>query len=178
MTAALEAVHADRVAADGLGLERVAHAGALWITFTLASCSTGEPLLRVVARGLNHFDAAVEDGVDVARVVGAADDGQEGEVHPGTVCRSGRGTSRSPRPAAGVGWVRPVMMPNPPALLTAAAEFSEPDVVHAALDDGVLDAEQFGDARFSWAVLSGEGVGEGRDRQRGGWPRTIVRKSN
>jgi len=39
------------------------------------------------------------------------------------------------------------MMPSPPAL-DRCRQFGESDVVHAPLDDGVLDTKQFGDAGF------------------------------
>ena len=45
--------------------------------------------------------------------------------------------------SSGVFWVRPVMMPSPPAFETAAASSAKADKVHAALNDRMLDAEQF-----------------------------------
>ena len=80
MAAAFKPVHADRVAAYGLGLERVAHRGAFVDHFDIGFMQRGQPFLRVVACGFHHFDAAFDDGADVAGVIGRADGGQEGQV--------------------------------------------------------------------------------------------------
>ena len=46
------------------------------------------------------------------------------------------------------------MMPSPPAFETAAAISAKPTIVHAALDDRVLDAEEFGDSGLHRSITS------------------------
>ena len=132
MTAALEAVHAHRVAADGLGLERVAHAGALWITLTPAS-QHREPFCGLLPAVQIHFHAADGDGIDVARVVGAADCGKEGEIDPGTALSvRSRHLAISRPPAVPASLLGEAGDDAQPAGVTdRRREFGEPDVVHA-----------------------------------------------
>ena len=109
-----------------------------------------QPLLWVVASRLHGLDAAVDDGADVAGVVGRAHGRQEGEVHaerlvrhlaaardfPGEVLRRALGQAGDDA--------------EPTGLRNRGGHLGEADKMHAALDDRMLDAEQFGDARLHW----------------------------
>jgi hypothetical protein len=155
VAAALEAVDADRVAADRLGLERVAHRGALVDHLDAGLVQHRHPLLRVVAGGLHGLHAAVDDRLDVAGVVGRADRGQEGQVHAeglvGHLAAAadlvGQQFRRALREAGD--------QTQAAGIRHGSGEFGEADKVHAALDDGMLDAEHLGDGLHGGAVLSG-----------------------
>ena len=81
MTTALEAVDADRVAADGLRLEGVPDRGALVDDLDARRVQVRHHLLWIAPGRLDDLYAALDDGANVARVVRGIDRGQESEVH-------------------------------------------------------------------------------------------------
>ena len=81
VAAALEAVDADRIAADRFRLQRMANRRALVDDLDSRLLQHGQPPLRIVARGLDDLHAAVDDRADETRIVGLGDCGKEGEVH-------------------------------------------------------------------------------------------------
>ncbi|MNT10746.1 hypothetical protein D3C72_1455910 [compost metagenome] len=165
VAAALEAVDAHGVAADALGLERVAHRGALVDHLDARGLQRRHVGLGAAARGFHGLDAAFDDGRDVLGVRRRGKGRQEGEVHAeglvghlvaardlagqqlGRLLREARDDPQ----AAGVGDGR--------------GQLGKADVVHAALDDGVADAEEFGDAGFQGNVLW-SGLLEGKEKIR------------
>ena len=108
----------------------------------------GQPLLRVVACGFHRLDAALNDGLDVAWIVGRAHGRQKRQVHAKGFVRHGAaagnlggqrlwgalGQARDDAQAAGVGH--------------GSGQFGKAHVMHSPLDDGVLDAEHFCDQGF------------------------------
>ena len=52
----------------------------LWITLMPASFSAGSHFCGLLPGGLDHLDAAFDDGLDVARIVRRRDGRQEGQV--------------------------------------------------------------------------------------------------
>ena len=70
VSAALEAVDRDRIAADILGLQRVAHRGAFVDHLDAGILEMGHHLLSRVAAGrLDHFHAALDDRFHDGRIV-------------------------------------------------------------------------------------------------------------
>ena len=142
---ALKPVHADRIAANGFSLERMAHRGAFVNDLDAGFVQRGQVFLRVVSGSLHRLDAAVDDGLDVARVIGRADGGQKGEVHAkglvghlaaaadlvGQVLRGALGQAGNHAQTACVG--------------DGGGQFGKPHKMHTPLNDGVLNAKQFGD---------------------------------
>ena len=145
MPAALEAVHADSVAADRLRLQRVPHRGALVDHLDAGRVQVWHHLLGVAARGLDDLHAALDDGPDVPGVVGRGYRGQERDIDAEGLVghlaaapdflgeRLGRllGEAGDDAEAACVRY--------------RCRQLGETDVMHAALDDGVLDSKEFGD---------------------------------
>ncbi len=146
MTAALEAVDADGVAADRLCLQRVAHRRALVDHLDAGGVQVRHHLLGVAAGRLDDLDAALDDRADVAGIVRRIDRRQERQVHAdrlvGHVAAAAdlfrEGLRRLLRQAGDDA--------EPARVRHGGGQFGEADVVHAALDDRVLDAEEFGDA--------------------------------
>ena len=166
MTAALETVYADGVAADGLGLQRMAHRRALVDNLDPGLFQGRHPALRVVAGRLDHLHAAVDDRLDVAGVVRRRDRGQERQVHAerlvGHCPAAGDLLGQVLRRALG----ETCDQSQPPRVGNRRGQFREADEVHAALDDRVLNAEQFGDASLHAVSWSGPPVRSGHRRRR------------
>ena len=146
VAAALEAVHTHGVTANGFGLERVAHRGALVDDLDARLLQRGHVGLGAASGCLHDAHAALGDGGDVLGVRRRGERGQERQVHAerlvchfataadllGQQLRRLLGEAGDQSEASGVG--------------NSRREFRETDVVHAALDDGVADAEKFSDA--------------------------------
>jgi hypothetical protein len=135
-----------------LRLQRVAHRGALVDDLDAGLVQRRQPLLRVVAGGLHRLDAAVDDGLDVAGVVGRADGGQEGQVHAEGLVGHGAATLDLGRQQLGRALRQPGDDAQPAGVGHRRGQLGKAHVVHAALDDGVLDAEQVGDAGLHGVV--------------------------
>ena len=145
---AFEAVDARGVAADALGLEGVAHRGAFVDHLDAGVFQVGQHRLRIVARGFHRLDAAVDDGLDDGRVVRRVERGQESQIDADGLVGHVLG------PGDLVGEVLRRLLgqrgddAKPSRLGDRRGEFGETDIVHPALDDGMFDAEQFGDSRL------------------------------
>src|SRR4029453_9759731 len=98
VAAAFEAVDADGVAADRFSLQRMPHRGAFVDDPDAGLLECRQPLLGIVARRLDDLDAALEDGLGVAGIVGGRTGGAGGGRLdcPRTVGWSGRGSGGSP----------------------------------------------------------------------------------
>ena len=107
-----------------------------------------QPLRQIVAGGLHHFHAAVDHSLDIARVVRRADGRQEGQVDAYRFAGHGlaatnligqigqRALSQAGDDAEAAG------------IRDRRSHFRVADEMHAALDDGVFDAERVGDCGF------------------------------
>ena len=148
MAAAFEAVDRHRIAADRLGLQGMAHRRALVDHLDAGFLELRQVCLRVAAGGFDEAHASVDDGVDVTRIVGGGNARQECQVHAeglvghlaaagnfvGEVLRSLLRQAGDDAQSAGI--------------RHRGRQLGEADEMHAALNDGVFDAEEFGDAGF------------------------------
>jgi hypothetical protein len=146
VAAALETVDAHRVAADRLRLERMAHRRAL-VDHLDARCLQRRHIgLGAAASRLHDAHAAFANRRDVFGVGRRGEGRQEREVHserhvghfaaaPDLACQQLRCLLRQARD-----------QPEAARVGDGGGQFREADVVHAALDDGMTDAEEFGDA--------------------------------
>jgi hypothetical protein len=145
MAAAFEAVDAHGVAADRFGLQRVAHRGAFVDDLDAGFLERGKPLLRIVSRRLDDLDAAVDDRPDIAGIVGRRDGRQESKIDTerpvghfaAATDLAGQRLRRALRQAGDDA--------EPAGRRHRRRQLGEADIVHAALDDRVLDLEHFGD---------------------------------
>ena len=158
MAAALEPVHRYRVAADRLGFERMADRGAFVDDPDAFFLQPRQMLLRVTAGCFHHRDPAVDDCIDIFRIGSRLERGQESEVHTerlvGQLMALGDFFRQVFRRLLG----QPGDDAQTAGVRHRRRQFREADIVHAALDDRMLDTEHFGDTGFHRAVLSG-GVG-------------------
>ena len=143
MAGAFEAVDGDRVDADALRLERMAHRGAFVDDLDAVLLELGDVLLRVVARGLDDLDAAVDDRLTVFGIGRRLERRQDGQVDAeglvghvaaardllGELFRRRLGQRGDEAERAGIGHGRHQLGAAHP--------------LHAALHDRVLDAEHF-----------------------------------
>ena len=180
VAAAFEAVDGNGIAADALGLERVANGRALVDDLDARLLEHRHPLRGIVARRLHDLDAALDDDLEQPRIVGGRESGKKGHVHAeglvghfpasrdfvGELLGRALREPRDDAEAAGVGDCR--------------GKLGEANEMHAALDDRVFDAKEFGDSRLhrsvsSW-LESGERSGSillrSRPRNNGLDPRT------
>ena len=81
MAAAFEAIDADSVAADLLGLERVPHRGAFVDHLDASGFQRRHILLGAAAGGLHRLDAAFLDSSDIFRIWRRGEARQESKVH-------------------------------------------------------------------------------------------------
>src|SRR5437016_1690374 len=174
MTAALKTVDAHRVAADLFGFERMAHGSAFVDHLDPGRLQHPHICFRAAAGGLDDLDAALDDGADIFGIGRRRKSRQESEIHTERLvrhlvaagdflCEQFRRLLRETgddAQSAGVGDRR--------------REFGKSDVVHAALDDRMLDAEHFGDGclHMSLPALTGRATFVGMltiSRQSGGF---------
>jgi hypothetical protein len=148
MSAALKTVDADRIAADRLGLQGMTDRGAFVDYLDIGSLERRHVLLRAAAGGLDDLDAAFPDRSDVFRIGRRREGRQEGQVHAerfvrhivtagdllGEQFRCPLRQTGDDAEAAGIRHRR--------------GQFREADIMHAALNDGVLDTEHFSDRCF------------------------------
>ena len=106
--------------------------------------------MRVIACGLDRLDAAVDDGLYVAGVVGFLERRQKSEIHTkglvghlaaatdfiGQVLRRALCQSGDDAQAARVG--------------NSCSQFGKAYIVHTALNNGVADTEHVCDESFHW----------------------------
>ena len=145
MTAAFETVDADGVAADRLGLERVTHRGAFVDHLDAGGLQRRHVLFGAAAGGFDRLDAAFPDRGDIFRIGRRGECRQEGQVHAERLVGHvtalgdflGEQFRRALRQAGDDA--------EPTGIGDRGSELGEADIMHAALDDRVLDAKQFGD---------------------------------
>ena len=147
VTRALEPVHGYAVGAEPLRGERVLDRDALVHHRDAVLLEEGDPLARISARGLHHRHALVDDHLGVGAVVGGREARQKRKVHRERLTGLQQSLARADlvpeelRRALGQGGDGA----EPARVGHRRREGGVPDVVHAPLDDGVLDLEQLGD---------------------------------
>jgi len=145
VSAALETIDGDRITANGLCLQRVAYGGTFVDHLDAVLFQDRQDLHRIVPGGLNNFHTAFDDGFHIAWIVRRVDDRQERKVHADRlvshvttardlICEVCRGFLRQGRNDAETASIR-----------HGGSHFGKPDIVHAALDDRMLDSEHFCD---------------------------------
>src|SRR4051812_46843675 len=131
----------------------MAHGRAFMDDLDAARLQRGHVLLRASPGGLDDLNSAFDDGIDVFRVGRAFEAGQESKIDAerlvGHVVAAGDFLCERLRrflrqagddaEAAGIRY--------------SGRELGEADEMHAALDDRMLDAQQFGDSRLHWCSL-------------------------
>jgi hypothetical protein len=141
MTAALEAIHADGVAADLLGLERVPHRCALVNDLDAMLLERGQILLGIVAGRLDDLHAAFDDRADVAWIIRWCDRRQERQVHAERLVRHRAAACDLLREQLG----RPLGEARDDAQASRVGDgrrqLRQPDEVHTALDNGMANSE-------------------------------------
>ena len=80
MPAAFEAIHTNRITANRLGLQRVAHRGAFVDHLDPRLFEHWQPFRRVVARCFHCLHAALDQHADIARIVRCFHHRQKGEI--------------------------------------------------------------------------------------------------
>ena len=145
MAAAFETVDAHRIAADLLRLEAVAHRGALVDHLDPGVLQRRQQIDRVAPRRLDHLHPAVDDRLDQPGIVGRGQGRQDGEVHAEGLV----GHVLAARDLVGELFGRALRQagddPEPARIGDGGGHLGKADIVHPALDDGVLDPEHFGD---------------------------------
>ena len=142
MAAAFEAVDADGVAADLLGLQRVPNRSAFVDHLDASRLQGRHVLLGATPCGFDDLDAAFPDGCDVFRIGRRAEGRQKGQIHAewlirhfvaarDLLCQQFR---RSLRQSGDD--------PEPASIRHGGREFGKAHIVHSALDDRMFDAEQ------------------------------------
>ena len=81
MAAAFETIDTDGITADGLRLQRVADRGAFVDDLNPGFLEHRQPFLRVIAGCFDNLHAAIDDRLDVARVIGGIDARQKAYIH-------------------------------------------------------------------------------------------------
>ena len=126
----------------------MADGGAFVDHLDAGSVERGKHLDRIVAGGFDDLDAAFDDCLDHAFVIGGIDHGQKGQVYAerlvghlaafgdfiGQCCCSRLGQRGNDAQSAGVGH--------------RSGEFGKPYIMHAALDDRMFDTEKLCNACF------------------------------
>lgn len=166
VTGALVAVDREDVDAETLGGESVADGGALVDDDAAGFLEALDKRAGVVAGGLDDLDARLDDGGGVLVIGRGVDRGQDGEVDTERLgghlaaagdlfaesVGSGLGEGGDDAAATGVG--------------DGSGHVSGSDPLHAALDDGVFDAEHLGELGPERHFCSTETT-EGRRRPEG-----------
>ena len=148
VAAALKAVHAHRIAANGFGLERMAHRRAFVNHLDAGLMQRRQPFLRVVAGRLHHLHATVDDGLDVARIVWRGKHWQKGEVHAEWLVSHVAGAADLIGQQLWSALRQPGDDAQAPRVGDRCRQLGKAHKMHAALDDGVLNAKEFGDSGF------------------------------
>ena len=146
MAGALEAVDRDRVDAERLGLERVAHRRRLVDDLDAGGLEVGQVLDRVRAGGLDDRDAGLDDRLAVLRVGRRLDRRQDRQVDAerrvGQLARAGD----LARQILGRRLRQRGQEAERAGVRDGGDELRPADPLHAALDDRVLDFERVGEA--------------------------------
>jgi hypothetical protein len=153
--AALESVHAHGVAADGLRLERMPDRGALVDHLDPGGLQRGQVRFGIAAGGLDDLHPAFDDRADVLGIGRRSERGQEGQVHAEGPVGHLAATPDLPREQLRRLLRQPGDDPEASGVGNGRRQLGQADEVHAALDDGVSDSQQLGDARLHLAE-SGE----------------------
>ena len=146
VAATLEAINTDGITTDTLGLEGMAHRGALVDNLDACRFELGHVLFRATAGGFHRLDATGDDGVNVLRIRRGIERRQESQVNakglvghfvaagdfPGQILRRRLGQAGDDSQTAGIGHGR--------------GQFGIAHVMHTALDNRVAHAEHFSDS--------------------------------
>lgn len=132
MATAFESIDAHRIAANGLGLERMANRRALVDHLDMRVLERGQVGLRVVTGRFDDLDAAFDDRPDIAGIVGDVTVGRKVRFTPNGLSVISRQRRISAARSAGDRWVRPVMMPEATGVGDGRRQLRVPDVMHAA----------------------------------------------
>ena len=126
----------------------MAHRGALVDHLDVVLLEQWQPLLRIVARRLHYLHPTLDDGLDVTGVIRLLHRRQKGQVHP--ECLVGHLTAAANFLGQRLGrWLSERSNHAQPARIGyRRSKFGITDMVHAALDDGMLDTEEFCDSGF------------------------------
>ena len=111
-------------------------------------------LLRAAAGGLDDLDAAFPDGRDVFRIGRRGEGGRNVRFTPNGLSVMSRQRAISLASSSGVRCVKPGDDAEAARHSTPRRRARRSHVMHAALDDGMLDAEHLGDRCFH-CLLSG-----------------------
>ena len=143
MAATFKTIHAHRITTNRLGLERVAHGGALVDYFNAVFLEDRQPLGRVVTSGLDRFHAALDQRFDIARVVGLFNRGQKGQVHAEWLVGHLAAAADLFGQRLGVGLRQCGDHAQAAGIGNRSGQLGVTNVMHAALNDRMLDAKEF-----------------------------------
>jgi hypothetical protein len=146
VTAALEAVHADRVATDALGLQRMAHRRALVDHLDTVLLQHRHERLGTAASRLDDAHATLDDGPDVLGIRRRHEHRQERDVHADRLVRQVACSLDLGRELLGRRLRERSDHAEAARVRHGGRQFGKPDEMHATLDDRVLDAKEVGDA--------------------------------
>ncbi|MCY1304801.1 hypothetical protein D9M70_545700 [compost metagenome] len=110
------------------------------------SLGAGDMFLRVVAGGLQHLDAVLDDDIEVARVRRRVDRRQQRQVHAEWLVGHIAATADFLAQRLGGRLRQRGEDAQPAGVGDGRGHFRVADPLHAALDDRVADAKQFGDS--------------------------------
>jgi hypothetical protein len=148
MATAFEAVDRNRVAADALGFQRMTNGGAFVDHLDAGAVQRREHLNRIVTSGFDDLDAAFDDCLDHAFIIGRVDHRQESQVHAerlvGHLAAFGDFIGQSRRRRLG----QCGNDTEPASVGHSGGQFGKSHIMHAALNDRMFDAEKFRDACF------------------------------
>ncbi len=147
MAATFETIDADRVAADLLGLERMANRGAFVDHLDAGRLQRRHVLLRAASGGFDRLDAAFPDGRDIFRIGRRRECRKEGQVHAERLVGHVAATRDFPGEQFGGALRQAGDDAKPAGVGDRGGEFGKTDIVHAALNDRMPDLEQFGNGR-------------------------------
>src|SRR5690606_6606573 len=104
--------------------------------------------LWIVAGGFHHLHATFDDGLDVARIIRLIHRWQKGQVYAERLVGHLTAAANLRGQRFGVRLSQRSDHAQPAGIGYRRCEFGITDVVHAALDDGMLDTEEFCDSGF------------------------------
>ena len=153
VTTALEAIDADCIAANGFSLQGMTHGGALVNDLDAMFLEDWQPFLRVVTGGFYRFDAALDDGVDIARIIGLLHRGQEGQVDAKGFVGHLAATADFLGKRLWVGLGQGGDHAQATRIGNCRGQFGIADVVHTTLNNRMLDTKEFSNSGFHGASL-------------------------
>ena len=104
--------------------------------------------LRVAASGFDHGDTAVDDGADIAGIVGRRHGRQEGQIHADRLVRHFAAAGNLVGQVFGCFLRQAGNHPQAAGIGDGCGQFGKAYIVHPALNDRMLDAKHFSDFRF------------------------------